>query len=52
MIKNAVQWALTQLEEGQTPDQHGFVDLVRQYLEKHGVDHPPMCFEDVKPFLS
>jgi len=51
-IQNAIRWALGQLEVGELPSQHGFVDLVRRYLNEHGIKHPPLSFEDVAGYLE
>lgn len=50
-MQDAVNWAITQLDDGQTPQDHGFVDLVRQYLLDNNIDHPPISFVDVEPLL-
>ena len=51
MLRDAVIWALSQLKEGQSPYEHGFVDLVRKYLNDNNIEHPPMSFTDVEPYL-
>lgn len=51
-LKRAVLWAKEQLGEHQKPEDHGFIDLVRQYLEDNSIEHEPLSFADVKPYLD
>lgn len=50
-LQLAVNWALIELEEGQSPQDHGFVDLVRKYLNDNQIEYPPISFTDIEPLL-
>mgnify|MGYP001037425119 CR=1 FL=1 len=50
-LLDAIKWALEQLDGEQSPYEHGFVDLVRKYLDEHNVDYPPIDLADVEPYL-
>lgn len=65
-LAEAVTWALGVLEtppetraevvrdiagDITMPQEHGFVDLVRYYLNEHNIEHPPLSFDDLRPYL-
>ena len=52
-MERAVNWALENMHQYgvNDPKQHGFVDLVRQYFIDNSIEHEPMSFEDVEPYL-
>ena len=54
MLKDAIKWAYENMDERGIirPKEHGFVDLVRKYFIENDIEHPPISFEDIKPFLN
>ena len=47
--KQAIEWALTQLDEIQNSD---LVDKVREYFNNNEIEYETFSFDDLIPFLA
>ena len=54
MLGKVIGWSLENMEEYDinTPNEHGFVDLVRKKLNEENIEYEPLNYQKIKGYIE